>query len=64
MSELAIIPLHKAVLCVQCDSISNCAKDQCPACGSPSLLNLSIVLNSSKPQHAVASWTMVEEVLA
>jgi RNA polymerase subunit RPABC4/transcription elongation factor Spt4 len=38
------LPLKKAVLCLDCDSISD-ANQECPACGSGALMNLSIVLN-------------------
>ena len=37
--------LSRAVLCVQCESVSDCNKESCPVCGSASLMNLARVLN-------------------
>jgi hypothetical protein len=41
------LPLKKAVLCLDCDSISD-ANKECPACCSGALMNLSTVLNPAK----------------
>lgn len=41
------IPLDRAVLCLDCDSVSN-ANRECPACSSRALMNLSVVLNRSE----------------
>ena len=38
------LPLKKAVLCLDCESISD-ANQECPACCSGALMNLSTVLN-------------------
>ena len=38
------IPLTQAVLCTNCETISATPND-CPACGSKSLLNLANILN-------------------
>ena len=38
------IPLDHAVLCLDCNSISD-ANRECPACSSRALMNLSVVLN-------------------
>jgi len=38
------IPLDHAVLCLDCDSVSD-AKRECPACSSRALMSLSVVLN-------------------
>ncbi|HEX3892311.1 MAG TPA: hypothetical protein VHW46_07040 [Terracidiphilus sp.] len=43
------LPLKKAVLCLDCSSISD-ANQECPACTSRALMNLSIVLN---PQQRI-----------
>lgn len=45
MSNLTLLPLRSAVLCVNCDWISNARGSYCPACGSPSLMTLSTILN-------------------
>ena len=38
------IPLDRAVLCLDCDCVSD-ANRQCPACSSSALMNLSVVLD-------------------
>jgi hypothetical protein len=53
------IPLNHAVLCLDCNSISD-ANRECPACTSHALMNLSAVLNrrvASLPasQHLAAA---------
>ncbi len=40
-----IVRLDRAVLCVDCEHISEAAGERCPRCGSPSLLGLARVLN-------------------
>ena len=41
-----IVPLNKAVLCCQCQAISDTANDRCPACGANgSLLSLARLLS-------------------
>ena len=44
-TELVIMPLRSAVLCVDCSSVSNTPSPFCPACGSPSLLNAAALLD-------------------
>jgi len=39
-----MIPLNHAVLCLDCNSISD-ANRECPACSSRALLNLSAILD-------------------
>ena len=40
----ATIPMNLAVLCLDCNSISD-ANQECPACSSRALMNLSTVLD-------------------
>ena len=40
-----IVPLRKAVLCVDCEHVSAATGERCPRCGSPSLLSLARILN-------------------
>jgi hypothetical protein len=40
-----LIPLQQAVLCANCEVISDSRNGHCIVCGSPSLLNLARVLN-------------------
>jgi len=42
------IPLKNAYLCQDCNSVGNCA-EQCPACASTVLMNLSCVLDREGP---------------
>jgi len=42
--HLGHLPLKRAVLCLDCESISD-ANQECPACCSSALMNLSTVLN-------------------
>ena len=46
-TELSSLPLLEAVLCADCEIISNSAGDRCEICGSPSLLSLGRVLGGS-----------------
>ena len=43
-AELSSLPLTEAVLCADCEIISNSAGDRCEICGSRSLLSLGRVL--------------------
>jgi len=43
-AELNSLPLLEAVLCADCEIISNSAGDRCQICGSPSLLSLGRLL--------------------
>lgn len=40
-----LIPLQQAVLCANCEVISDSRNGHCIVCGSPSLLNLARVLD-------------------
>jgi hypothetical protein len=46
-TELSSVPLLEAVLCAECEIISNSAGNRCEICGSPSLLSLGRVLGGS-----------------
>jgi hypothetical protein len=45
--ELSSVPLLEAVLCADCEIISNSAGEKCEICGSRSLLSLGRVLGGS-----------------
>jgi len=45
--ELSSVPLVEAVLCADCEIISNSAGEKCEICGSRSLLSLGRVLGGS-----------------
>ncbi len=42
-----LIPLQQAVLCANCEVVSDSKNGHCIVCGSPSLLSLARVLNGS-----------------
>jgi len=42
-----LIPLQQAVLCANCEVVSDSKNGCCVVCGSPSLLNLARVLEGS-----------------
>ncbi len=45
--ELSSVPLLEAVLCADCEIISNSSGERCEICGSHSLLSLGRVLGGS-----------------
>lgn len=48
-NELKVVPLQDAVLCVDCEAISNSPQETCLVCGSRSLVSLSRVLGGCLP---------------
>jgi hypothetical protein len=46
-AELSSVPLLEAVLCADCEIISNSAGERCEICGSASLLSLGRVLGGT-----------------
>ena len=48
-SEVNAICLQSAVLCAECEVISNSPHDTCRVCGSRSLMSLSCVLGGTLP---------------
>jgi len=46
-SELDVVPLCYAVFCLDCESISNTPRDECPSCKSHSLVSLARMLGGS-----------------
>lgn len=51
------IPFGKAVLCQDCEIVSNTPHNYCPACGSMALLQLARVLNRENSDAAGISET-------
>jgi len=49
MKDLSIFPLAAAVLCVNCENVSDHSGPNCPSCGSPSLLNMARLLGQLVP---------------
>ena len=39
------VPLHLAMLCENCQTISNSSKDSCGVCGSAAILSLKLLLD-------------------
>jgi hypothetical protein len=52
--EAGVVPLHSAVLCVDCESITMGLSDECLVCGSHSLFNLERLLGGTQPSGANA----------
>jgi len=51
---LNAVALKNAVLCAECDVVSDSPHDRCMVCGSPSLFNISRVLGGSLPKNRAA----------
>jgi DNA-directed RNA polymerase subunit RPC12/RpoP len=45
--EVDAVPLQTAVLCVDCESVTDSRSNQCPVCGSRSIFNLFKVLGGT-----------------
>jgi hypothetical protein len=45
--DLVLVALGRAMLCLDCEIISNCKGDECPACRGHSLLSLTKILGGS-----------------
>jgi hypothetical protein len=58
-----LIPLQQAVLCANCEVISDSKNGHCIVCGSPSLLNLARVLDSPS-RKAERGWGRARRALA
>jgi hypothetical protein len=55
--EINEIPLWRAVLCADCDTISDSATDHCPGCGSHgSLLSLSRIVEGRSGRGQVLTF--------
>lgn len=46
-SDLDVVPLCYAVFCLDCESISNTPRDECPSCKGHSLVSLARMLGGS-----------------
>ena len=49
--SLNAVALRNAVLCAECDVVSDSPHDQCMVCGSRSLINISRMLGGSLPKN-------------
>jgi hypothetical protein len=52
--SLNAVALRNAVLCAECDVVSDSPHDQCLVCGSRSLVNISRMLGGSLPKNRAA----------
>ncbi len=50
-SASGVVSLQNAVLCLDCESVSDSRSDECPKCGGHSLLGLAHVLGGSLADH-------------
>ncbi len=60
-AESGIVPLHSAVLCVDCETVTTGLSDECLVCGSHSLFNLERLLGGN--QSSVASLKPTENAV-
>lgn len=51
---LNAVPLEKAVLCAECDVVSDSPHDVCVVCGSHSLFNIARVFGGKLPKKRIA----------
>ena len=51
--DAEVLPLLSAVLCVDCESVTNSRGDECPVCGSRSLLSLARTLGGTLAAYHV-----------
>ena len=58
-----VIPLWNAVICLDCEVISNTPSDECPACSSRSLVSLARMLGGSLLSHKMQGSYESESVL-
>ena len=56
-----LIPLQQAVLCANCEVVSDSKNGHCIVCGSPSLLNLARILDGSN-RTAERAWTRPRKI--
>ena len=56
---LNAVALRNAVLCADCDVVSDSPHDRCMVCGSRSLVNISRMLGGSLPKNCA---TLIETV--
>jgi hypothetical protein len=49
--ESGAVPLRSAVLCIDCECVTNGLSDECLVCGSRSLFSLSRLLGGTGPSH-------------
>src|ERR1035437_8443318 len=59
-ADSGAVPLQNAALCVDCESVSNSRFDECPVCGSRSLLSIARMLGGALPRHK-ANCTKTDE---
>ncbi len=58
LRELNTVPLVNAVLCADCETISNSPHDECLVCGSNSLFNLRRVLDGTVNHESKLAHTV------
>jgi hypothetical protein len=52
--RLNTVSLENAVLCAECDVVSDSPHDHCLVCGSPSLFNIARMFGGKLPQNRAA----------
>jgi hypothetical protein len=58
---LNAVALRNAVLCAECDVVSDSPHDRCLVCGSPSLVNLARMLGGNLPRDRADCFRNTEK---
>ena len=62
-ADLGAVSLHNAVLCVNCECVTNALSDECIVCGSRSLISLARMLCGTEESHKAYYSKKNENVL-
>src|SRR5215467_16326646 len=62
-AETEVLPLANAVFCLDCETISNSRREDCPVCKSHSVVNLAKMLGGSLLTHSIAKSRPGDSVL-
>lgn len=62
-TTIETVPLQNAVLCVDCESVSNSRSNECPVCGSHSLLGLAGMLGGTLVDYQATGFHKQKLVL-
>jgi hypothetical protein len=57
------VPLHSAVLCIDCECVTNGLSDECLVCGSRSLFSLARMLGDTQISHPASRSKKTENVV-
>jgi hypothetical protein len=61
-ADAGAVPLQSAVVCIDCESVSDKGFDECPLCGSRSLVGIAGMLGNALPLHKANCSTEDENI--